>query len=66
MMYSISKFGEIPYDQVVNVQVIKTPDDNEFGCDPLEKPEHLKAEKFVWIVQRGTNANSKHILNKKR
>lgn len=53
MNYSISKFGEIPYDQVVNVQVIATPEGNEYGCLPLEKPEHLKAEKFVWILKRG-------------
>jgi hypothetical protein len=53
MEYSVSTFGDIPYDQEINVQLILAPEDNIEGCKVLEKPSELKAEKFVWLVKRG-------------
>ena len=53
MDYSVSTFGDIPYDQEVNVQLIVAPDDDIEGCEVLEKPSNLKAEKFIWFVKRG-------------
>lgn len=53
MEYSVSTFGDIPYDQEVNVQLIVAPQDDIEGCQVLEKPLNLKAQKFVWLVKRG-------------
>jgi hypothetical protein len=53
MEYSVSTFGDIPYDQEINVQLIMAPQDNVEGCQVLQKPSELKAEKFVWLVKRG-------------
>ena len=51
--YSVSTFGDIPFDQDVNVQLVLAPVDNKKGCEILEKPQNLKALKFVWLVNRG-------------
>lgn len=53
MEYSVSTFGDIPFDQEVNVQLIMAPEDDPEGCGLLQKPANLKAEKFVWFVTRG-------------
>ena len=53
MEFSVSTFGDIPYDEEVNVQLIRAPKDNLEGCQILQKPRELKAQKFVWLVKRG-------------
>lgn len=35
------------------MQLIRAPSDNLDGCQVLEKPADLKAQKFVWLVKRG-------------
>lgn len=53
MKYSVSTFGEIPFDQSINAQLVFAPRDDSHGCEILEKPSDLKAGKFIWFVRRG-------------
>lgn len=53
MKYSVSTFGEIPFDQSINAQLVFAPNDDSHGCEVLEKPSDLKAGKFIWFVRRG-------------
>ena len=53
MKYSVSNFGDIPYDQKIDLQLVVAPKDNSYGCKDLENPSNLKTKKFVWFVKRG-------------
>lgn len=39
------------------------PDSNSFGCEILEKPQDLHAERFIWILQRGRCTYGKKAKN---
>lgn len=50
-------------DEETNSQVISPPRENIHGCEILEKPKHLKAEKFIWILKRGVCTYGKKAKN---
>jgi hypothetical protein len=50
-------------DQETNAQVIAPSVDNIYGCQILEKPKSLNAEKFIWILKRGTCTYGKKAKN---
>lgn len=60
---SVSTFGEIPLDQETNAQVIAPGESNLHGCQSLEKPMNLKAQKFIWILKRGVCTYGKKAKN---
>ena len=60
---SVSTFGELPLDQEINSQVIVPEELNAYGCEILEKPQNLKAERFIWILKRGKCTYGKKAKN---
>jgi hypothetical protein len=50
-------------DQETNAQVVAPSEENIYGCDFLEKPKELKAEKFIWILKRGKCTYGKKAKN---
>jgi hypothetical protein len=53
LVYSLSLFGKILYDDQIEVTVLKPANATSNGCDTVAAPNPLPALPFVWLVPGG-------------
>lgn len=58
--YTVSTFGNIPYNEREPIELLAPQQGNEFGCRNLEKPKNASdIGKYAWLVERSECTYSK-------